>query len=63
LNLQYSYCAVGSMAIVLHFSDLVYFVVVVTSFFLSATMRLKFTRVVFSSEFVAAHCSQLYQEN
>jgi hypothetical protein len=51
------------MAIVLHFSDLVYFVVVVTSFFLSATMRLKFTRVVFSSEFVAAHCSQLYQEN
>jgi hypothetical protein len=62
LNIQYSYCAVGSMAIVPHCSDLVYFIVVVTSLFLSATMHQKFTRVLFSS-FVGAHCSQLYQEN
>lgn len=63
LNLQYGYCTVGSMAIVPHSSDLVYFIVVVTSLFLSATIHLKFTRVFFSNEFVGAHCSQLYEEN
>jgi hypothetical protein len=47
LNLQYGYCTVGSIAIVPHSSDLVYFIVVVTSLSLSATMHLKFTRVFF----------------